>query len=57
MQGIDVICCATAMGQFDEVSLSFITGATLEYTNGGADRTTLDRECATVGKDIGLLGE
>ena len=50
-------CCATAMGQFDEVSMSFITGATLEHINGGADGTTLDCDCATVGKDVGLLGE
>ena len=45
------------MGQFDEVSMSFITGATLEHINGGADGTTLDCDCATVGKDVGLLGE
>ena len=49
-------CCATAMGQFDEVSLSFLTGVTLEHTNGGTDGTTLDCDCA-VGKDVGLLGE
>ena len=49
-------CCATAMGQFDEVSLSFLTGATLEHTNGGTDGTTLDCDCA-VGKDVELLGE
>jgi hypothetical protein len=50
--------CATAMmGQFNEVSISFITGATLEHNNGGADGTTLDCDCATVGKDVGLLGE
>ena len=44
------------MGQFDEVSLSFLTGATLEHTNGGTDGTALDCDCA-VGKDVGLLGE